>query len=146
MTTLDTRTLVQGAAQITRIVTLRKGDVYKRLETAGRTKLVFGIVTDVMHNGDAAAITAVEYDGDYFGAAVSRVVFSSADTPAIFAADPAEFVGQLGDLIVNQRRKITQSETELGKQRDVLADLERASTLDLTAAATDNGVPVEVQS
>lgn len=146
MTNLDTRTLVQGAAQITRIVTLRKGDVYKRLESAGRTKLLFGIVTDVMHNGDAAAITAVEYDGDWYGATVSRVVFSSADTPAIFAADPAEFVGQLGDLITNQRRKIEQAEVDLGKQRDVLADLERASALDLSAAATDNGIPVEVQA
>lgn len=87
---MQTATLVQASAEIVTIVTLRPGDVYKRLvETPYSTDkwaAYYGVVQTVDSNGEDAMVTSIELVD---GAAKTKVFGTNVDVK-LFAATPAE--------------------------------------------------------
>lgn len=135
---MEAKTFVQGQAQIITIVSLKKGDVYKRYEKPqyGEAKLYFGTVLDVMFNGEEAVIHAVEFDSEYSTATVKRRVFGNDTDLAIFPADPVEmdlalqeFEGLVDQAVERKRR-------ELAATIQDLTAIQRARELDLVRPET----------
>src|SRR3954470_12502966 len=64
---MKTQTIIQASAEVTQITSLKKGNVYKRLEEGsyGGDKIIYGIVIDVLFNGEDAAIQAIEFEPSY---------------------------------------------------------------------------------
>lgn len=142
---METSTLIQASADVVRIVTLRTGDVYKRLlhkTPYGRDleepTLRFGVVTDVINNGSDAAITALEFDTGYSGVAPEIKVFRGGSDVAPFAATPAEVTAALSEVAKFAQRAVEDAERELAKRRDVQELVNRAYAAkgQLTEAAT----------
>lgn len=62
---METRTLIKDTATVARVTQLTEGDAYRRLipKTAySEPRMVVGVVTSVMNNGETIAITALEVD------------------------------------------------------------------------------------
>lgn len=114
---MKTQTLVQDGAQIVRVVTLRKGDVYKRLTRAtyagSSDELLFGYVTDVMNNGETVAVTAIELKVEYSTVTVTQKVFAGDADVTLFPATPEEFELFRQDVIKTMDRRVTDAEKAL---------------------------------
>jgi hypothetical protein len=141
-----TSTLVQATADVVTIVSLRRGDVYKRLEESqygGGTQLHFGVVTDVMHNGTDAVITALEFPMDYSGAPTPKLkTFGTSADLRLFAAQPEEVRQHFGEVMDGSRRALNTAREawEKANATDVqVRSLIEQIAGELTAPAT--GVP-----
>jgi hypothetical protein len=127
---MQTSMLIQASADVVTILSLRKNDVYKRLNdrtaygSATEPTLRFGVVTDVLNNGTDSAITAIEFSADYSGANPEVKVFRAGTDIALFAASPAEVVAHLDEVTAAAQRAVETAESDLGKKRAVL-DLAR---------------------
>lgn len=141
-----TRNLIRASAEITHITTLRVGDVYKRLDTSSSDRLFVGIVTDVLHNGEEAAIVAVEYGDDWSGVQVSRKVYATDRDLAIFPCTAEEFASRMGDLVPTARRKVRDAERDLAKAQETLAEVERVASLTPTTPEFTDSVPAPAEA
>jgi len=144
--TTTTETLVRASAEVTRITTLREGDVYKRLETSGGDKLLLGMVTEILHNGEEAAIIAVEYGAEWSGVQVSRKVFSTERGLAIFPMSADEWGAAMGDLVPVAQRKLREAEKALLDARELVAAVEKATTLAATTPEFTDSVPAPAEA
>lgn len=145
---MQTDTLIKASAEITTIVELKPFDVYKRIESdyTGATKLQFGIVTDVMHNGAEGAITALEFpDATYNTVPTPKlVVFATGKEAALFAATPDEVETHLTSVreaaqraLDDARRKHDEARNLAGRLETIVQDI--ASGRQLTNAVTVRG-------
>lgn len=129
---MEAKTLIQGSAQLLTIVNLKKGDIYKRyVKEYSEAKLYFGVVLDVMFNGQDAAIHALEFDSSYSSATISRKVFGNDTELAIFPADPSEFQIALSEIQEVADRSVQTKERELDKARQDLSTIIAAHSLEL---------------
>src|SRR5699024_6971065 len=65
--TMETRTLIKDSATVARVTQLEEGDAYRRLipkTTYQGARMVVGVVTSVLNNGETVAITALEVKED----------------------------------------------------------------------------------
>jgi hypothetical protein len=139
--------VIRASAEVVRIVALKPNDVYKRIGKSygGEAKLVFGIVTDVMSNGDDAAITAIEYELEYGNVKPTIKVFDSVGDVAIFAAEPAEVRQHMEDLVRavqdKEAKALAEHRTAVRLRRDVEKIVwEATHDGELTAPETVRGV------
>ena len=129
---MEAKTLIQGSAQLLTIVNLKRGDVYKRyVKEFSEARLYFGVVLDVMFNGQDAAIHALEFDSNYSSATISRKVFGNDSELAIFPADPSEFQIALSEIREVADRAVQSKERELDKSRQDLYTIIAAHSLEL---------------
>jgi hypothetical protein len=139
-------TLVQASADVVTVLTLRPGDVYKRLEKqyGGDWKAVFGIVVTVDNNGQDTLISALEFPDPSYGTVpvtTSKVWGTDSDLK-LFAADPDEVNGHLASLTETAYRVCQTKETELREAQEKQAALGRlvgrirGSEIQLTRAET----------
>ena len=140
MTTI--KSLITPTATITRIATLAKGDVYKRLATGpyGSTgkEIVLGIVADVMHNGDDAAVVAIEHRLTYSSSESKLTTLTDADDLAIFSATPEEVEGFFGEVAICSERTIERKRREIADEEEKLARISEMVAAGLTAPATES--------
>lgn len=140
---MRTATLVQATADVVTVVSLKTGDVYKRLEkqSYGEQYVVrFGVVQDVMHNGEDAVITAMEFEASYSGVEPKFKVFGTDSDLKLFAAQPDEVRQHFDEIIEASLKAVDKAEIEFRKQQDVadrVAELvDRVNAGTLTAPAT----------
>lgn len=135
---METRTLVQSAANVVQVTSLAKGDVYKRLETStySAAKLMFGTVTDVLNNGDDATIVALEYDSTYSSVDVNTKVFATDADLKLFPADPREYEDHLEKLLQSARKASESAYAAYVKAEDIVGRVEALRGLELTTPAT----------
>src|SRR5699024_11486338 len=60
--TMETRTLIKDSATVARVTQLEEGDAYRRLipkTTYQEPKMVVGVVTGALNNGETVAMTAL---------------------------------------------------------------------------------------
>ena len=137
---MQTETIIRASAQIMRITELHAGDVYKRLETSGmESNLVFGIVTDVMSNGEDAAVVATEISKSYYGPTVRELkIFTTLSNVAIFPATPEEIAQRFAEYREEMGKKVAEAQKALDKAREeyqlVDATLRRVETANVTLA------------
>lgn len=135
-------TYVQATADVVRVVSLKPGDVYKRLnEGYGEPKMSLGIVTAVLNNGERTAITAVEYEATYTGVDAKAKTFTDKTDVAIFPAHPDEITSHVSDLLRTAHNAVARAERDLHDRREALTQAERVVEMfeakSLTAAATE---------
>lgn len=139
---MRTSTLVQATADIITVVSLRTGDVYKRLEKdySGGYTVQFGVVQDVMHNGEDAVITALEFAASYTGVEPKYKVFGTDSDLKLFAATPDEVRHHFEELVETTQRAVQTAEVDLTKKREmaarVAALVATESARELTTAVT----------
>ena len=144
---MRTATLVQATADIVTVVSLRTGDVYKRLEKnySSEYTVKFGVVQDVMHNGEDAVITAMEFTSTYTGVEPAFKVFGTDSELKLFAAQPDEVRQHFTELVEAAQQAVEKAKTDLAKKRELAArvtelvkrESERALTAPETAAAIE---------
>jgi hypothetical protein len=153
---MRTASLVQASADVVTIVNLRAGDVYKRLEenTYGeKYQLHFGVVQDVMHNGEDAVITAIEFPAQWNGVEAKIKVFGTGSDLKLFEATPEEVTAHFAEVREASQRSVKTKADELSKaeatHRQVEGMIRKVGIQALTAprtevraidAATDEGV------
>lgn len=132
--------IIKPSAVAVRITEVVAGSVYKRLDkpSYGEPRLVFGVVTDVLHDGESAAITAVEFTQDYAGGDVTPKIkaFGGDTDVAFFPATPEEFQVAMAEAITSQTRTVEAAERDLRQKQAVLDRLTRAADEGITAPAT----------
>ena len=114
-------TYVQTTAEVVRVVSLKPGDVYKRLADAyGDPKMHYGVVTAVLNNGSKTAITAVEYEAGYGSMTATAKTFTDKSDVAIFPATPEEVSVHVRDLLDSAERGVEMAERALHDKREAL--------------------------
>lgn len=137
---MRTATLVQAAADVITIVSLKAGDVYKRLEKnySNVYEIKFGVVQDVMHNGEDAVITAMEFDSSYSGVEPKFKVFGTDAELKLFAAQPDEVRAHFEEIVEASEKAVDTAEKELAKKREIASRVNtlvaRESSRELTSA------------
>src|SRR5690606_11828344 len=105
---METQTLVQASAEIITIHTLKKNDVYRRLETSSYKgdQVMYGVVTDIGHNGEDAFIVSLEFDPNDSAGDITPKTFGTSSNLALFACTPEEFTAAAADVRVKKVRAI----------------------------------------
>ncbi len=92
---METRQLIESSATITTIVTLRRNDLYRRIEkpSYGAEKIVFGVVVDVENNGEEVLVSAIEFPSEFSGSSFDPVLkwFGKDADMRVFPTTPLEF-------------------------------------------------------
>jgi hypothetical protein len=125
---METRQLVEASATVITIATVRAGDVYKRLDkpSYGSERLMFGFVTDVMNNGEAAAITAVEFTSEYGTTYEPAMKVFGPDTDLVlFPASIEEFGVAISEAYRRQEQAVESARTDLLHKETVLARMDQ---------------------
>jgi hypothetical protein len=115
---MQTTTLIQASADVVTITSFARGDVYKRVDRdySGTNQLQFGVVTDVMNNGEDAALSCLEFEAVYGAGVVPRIkVWKAGDDLAVFAATPEEVRSHFDELTGNLEGQIRAKRAELDK-------------------------------
>ena len=136
------KTLIRPEAKHVRIVSLTIGDVYKRLVTTDRygsackTETVFGVVTDVMSDGKAGAVAAIEWARSY-GSVEARFTTLVGDSDeAIFPAQPDEVGAYFTELAEVGVREVAKHAQALADAVRKLAQVQAVARMELTAPKT----------
>lgn len=111
-------TLVRVNANHVRVVSLSVGDVYKRIGTeqyGSKPAIVFGVVTDVLANGEQAAVMAVEYQVSYSDVEAKLVTLTDGEDVAVFPAQPDEVRVYFAEIEESSERKVRTKERELAE-------------------------------
>ena len=126
---MQVQSYVQSAAAVIRVTEVRPGNIYKRLVkstySGDRDKLMFGIVTDVMNNGEDTAISALEFVPPMYGGTVKPEVkvFSGSTDVVLFPAVREEWDAHLSAAIDKQRDEVSRTEDTLAGLRSVLSQM-----------------------
>lgn len=142
--------MVRNTAEVIQVVELVPGDVYKRLETSSYAapKLLVGIVTGVLNNGEASAITAVEYATGYSGAETTLKVFTDQDGSSLqlFPASQEEITEHFGKIEQAARDAVTSAEGKAEQARQVYGEVSKASQMAKQSGLTTPAVVKAVES
>lgn len=151
---METRTLIKDSATVARVTQLQEGDAYRRLipkTTYQEPKMVVGVVTSVMNNGETVAITALEVKED-----ANRYRTDSPVEVKIFEADhdlalfplvdgEAEEMLALAREEIDKRVEIKQGELEQAQDHrdrleNVIGKIELTRRIDASVAAENGSV------
>lgn len=122
---IETKTLIDASATIVTVHKLKKGNVYRRLVTSSyqTDRVVYGVVTDVAHNGSDAFISSLEFDVK--GAStVEPQVFGTTTELMLFSCTPEEFQAAASDARHGHVRDINQKASALEQAESALSRLD----------------------
>lgn len=113
---MEITSLIKNSAAATRIVSLSDGDVFKMLhKDYSGERIVYGLVTGVLNNGTATAVTYMRIDPEGM-TKISNSVLSDGTDAAIFPATPEEVEVMIDDL--QEKAAIGVKNAEEGLQRE----------------------------
>lgn len=125
---MNVSTFIQPTAEVVSIASLRVNDVYKRLQKGyGDTyEMRFGIVRDVVNNGQDAAFTALEFSP--YGNSVNTEIktYGSGSDLSLFPATVEEITDQFQMLLDRADKAIVAAATELTKQQQIRDSIDQA--------------------
>lgn len=135
---MQVKTLIQPSAAIVRVTEVAPGNVYKRLDkpSYGDERLVFGVVTDVMNNGEQAVIVALEFVPVGYSTTFTATIrtFNGDGEVALFPATPDEFKVALREAADVQYRAVSAAQADADTKKAVLDRMTAALTSTLIAA------------
>jgi hypothetical protein len=136
MTTI--KTIVRAEVSATIVANLKAGDVYKRIEKSvyGDSKLLFGVVTDIMASGEDIAITTLEFQSEY-GASAEPVlkVFDGTAEVSIYPASLDEWDTAHAEAITKQERAVEEAAQSLARKESVLVRMRQVAAIASTSTA-----------
>lgn len=138
-------TLVQPASDVVRVVRLTAGDIYKRLETPtyGETRMLYGTVLDVAHDGETGALSVLEFMPAGYASEVGPVLrviaTGTRDNPkdvSVFPCPEYEFRQALHSALDLLDKAIHKDTLELDRKKAVRSRLVAVTTAALAPAQT----------
>lgn len=117
---MKTKQIVQASAQVVEITNLQKGDVYKRMEDGRNSSSHYGVVTDVLNDGEGAFIESVEYKKDWGEVKAEFKVFGGNDDVHFFPVKPQEIEQHFSDMLSSLEEKVEDKQKELGEAKRAL--------------------------
>lgn len=111
---MQTKQIVQASANVIRITNIQKGNIYKRFDDSG-DYTYFGIVTDVLNDGNNTIITATEYRKSWGDMNVENKVIRGEKEFVMFPATIEDFQMEFQDVISKKQREIESSEESIKK-------------------------------
>lgn len=146
---MQVNTLIKPSAQIIRIAEVSKGDVYKRMHTPsyGTQGIVYGVVMDVLHNGEEAILTGLEFSPVEYGNDIAPTVrtFKGDTEVSLFPATVEEYRHALTEAIKVQQRSVDIVEKDWQAKHRVLKTMQTQLTSELTPPLLST-VQLEVES
>lgn len=104
---MQTKSLIQSAANILKITNIKKGDVLKMIETAySGTQTFYGVVIDLLNTGDKCFIQILRYEKSYGEIKAEIKTFEGDKDIAIFPAEISEVKEYLQDALKRMASKI----------------------------------------
>ena len=138
---MDIKNLVQVEGKVVTITTLDVGDVYVRLESSGNdfdsSRLRYGVVTNILANGEEIVIIAVERGKARYGSDVEVLTktFKTGEDLQLFAADMTSFKNELRaieDAVAIKRRvaeadiaRVVELESQIEEMHGLVHSIER---------------------
>lgn len=123
---MNVQNIIKASAQVVTIAELSKNDVYKRLQTSTYESdaIVYGIIVDVLNNGEDTVIQGLEFTPSYSDIKVELKSYAGDKDLKIFGAEPHELMTYLGDAIGALKRDITTKEKALEEAQGKLKTVE----------------------
>lgn len=130
---MQTANFVTASAEVTSITTLKKGDVYKRLETSDYSgdSIIHGIVLEVLYNGTDAAIECMEFTTGYQSLNTKFKVFAGGKDIKIFPSSQEQVQEYLKDCVSSIERELKDSEKNVLDTQEKLTQAKRIVSGDL---------------
>lgn len=121
---MQTQSVIQASANVVRLISLKKGDVYKRIKKQYSDEYVttYGIVTDILNDGENTFIESIEYKKNYSSVEALCVTHAGTQDLTIFPATIEEIKEYFSDVEKYIEKDIEKKEEELIKQRKILKD------------------------
>lgn len=132
---MKTETLIKATATVINLVSLEEGNVYVRIDDSNSysgDKIKYGVVTQVLHNGETAVITALEHSTTYSGVEVTRKVFQTGDDLKIFHCTVTAWETHAANLAEIVQRQVRDAEKALEKAQELQAQVVQLSFFDLS--------------
>jgi hypothetical protein len=134
---MKVNTLVQHAAEVVTIVTLRQGDVYKRLHKNWGDDYTtwVGVVLSTMSNGEDTVFTTLEFDGT---SRVEYKTYGNSSEMTLFPCTLDEFVAISDRAMDAASNALGNAERELASKRRTFEEMlkVRDGLTELTEAPT----------
>lgn len=144
---MQVHSIIQPSATVIRITELAPGSIYQRLikstYSGDKDRVVFGVVTSILSNGEDAAITSLEFTPPMYGGSIEPEikVFSGGSDVALFPATDAEWTAHMVGAIEKQEREVVKVEESLFVKRAVLNQMQSALTNPRSLAITAEVTP-----
>ena len=102
--------LVKSSCEIVRVTSLKKGDVVKLLEDSSySTELKFGIVQDVLNNGEKSVIQLLTLKNSYGDLDLELKTFTDKKELTVFPATTDELKSQFSGDLESAKRKVDEA-------------------------------------
>lgn len=122
---MQTKTLIQAAANVVKITSLARGDVVKIVEdNSYDTNIYFGVVIDLLNSGDKSFIQIMRYKKSYRAIDCDIKTYNGEKDMSLFPATVDEVKEHLADVIKDIRKDIEAKEKEISDKRLALQSAE----------------------
>lgn len=124
---MDFKQVIQASAVVIRITELKKNDVVKLIDDENdKASLAYGIVEDVLNDGEKGFVQLATIKKDYYGVNYDRKVISqsSSKQPAIFPASADEVRAYFDDARNNLAKRKQDAEKALEDSVKKLAEFD----------------------
>lgn len=130
--------LIQTNADIITVLTVKRGDIYKRLDepSYGSAKLLFGVVTDVLANGERSTVTALEVTAGYNSVEVTEKVFAGEGDVQLYPAALEDFETYRDTMIAAAQRGRTEALKKYQEAEALYRRVQSIQGLDVTEVDT----------
>jgi len=113
---MQTKNLIQTQANVIKITSLTKGNIVKLIDTNYSSKEVkYGIVTDLLNDGEKTFIELLEYKKNYDSVSSDIKIYEGTDELALFPAKIDEVQEYFNSAIEGLERTIKEKKEELLK-------------------------------
>lgn len=135
---MKSKIVFKDSAEIAKVVELSVGDSYKRLkkEYSDSYKSVYGVITDIVNNGEVVMVSTLEVEADWSSVSVSAQTFSDDSDLVLFQVTEEEIDVIMQKMVRNAENDITSAEGRLEKARANLRTIEKIAEQSKKGAIT----------
>lgn len=113
---MQTKSVLQASANVIRVVNLKVGDVYKRIDSRYSDKeLRYGIVQGIYNDGESTHFEALEYKKDWSDIQADYKIFSGEDDLALYPTTVEEIKEHFSSAIQSLEKKLKDKKEEVAK-------------------------------
>lgn len=113
---MQTKSIVQANANVIRVVNLKKGDVYKRIEeTYSEPQIKFGVITGVYNDGEKTFIEALEYKKEWRDVSAEVKVFGGDKDVSIYPTTVEEIAEHFETAVKSLEKDLSDKKKEVVK-------------------------------
>lgn len=140
---MDYKQVIEASATVIRIAELKKGNVVKLVDDKDNdAELAYGIVEDVLNDGERGYIQFLTVRKSYYGAELSRRVIGTKSTkvPAVFPATVEEIKTYFDNIERTLEKEIKDKEKSLVDANEKLSAFRETRNVESSIASTQYAV------